>query len=142
MYYLLLIPVLYWMYTKYEFKFKFKLMYISLRIICEMLYISLCQRLNKSVKRIGKNQYEISYSIQGKVYKIRSKILRGPSQILQIIDENSDDITHQIVPYIGPNYDFHKSVYTPSDFSKKQLIFNLSSGQTKIFNESENISIC
>ena len=139
MYYLFLIPIIYFVYTKY--KIKFKLMYLSIHVMLEILYISLTQKLNKSIKKINKNQYEITYCIRGRIYKIRSNIQRGPSQILQIIDENSNDVTAEIEPYMGPNYDCHKSTYTPLDFNKQELIFNLSSGQTKVFNASDNIRI-
>ena len=110
-------------------------------MLFQSFYQSLVQYLDNSVKKIGKNKYELKYIINGKLYK---KIIipeRGPLPIICITNETDDDITEQILPYIGPNNDFHNEKFTPNFFGQKTLIFEMSEGNIKIFNDCQTIII-
>ena len=69
--------------------------------------------MNNSPKQYSKNKYEITYAINDKIYKIRSNFKKGPCPILKISNENNVDITYDILPYLGPNYDWHNNKFYP-----------------------------
>jgi hypothetical protein len=64
---------------------------------------------------------------------------KGPKNVLQVIDDNNEDITTLIVPYLGPAEDWHSSKFKPSFFNRKTLTFNLSSSDDITFTEDEEI---
>ena len=122
-----------------KYKNQIFIIWFSIKLIVQALYINLIQYLNKSLIMIDKNTYELTYVINGTTYKNIIKIKRGPKPILQIIDELSEDITEKILPYLGPSYDFGGSKLTPKHFKYKTLTFEMSDGNEKIFNENDII---
>jgi Iap family predicted aminopeptidase len=118
---------------------KFIIVLISTEMLFQSFYQSLVQYLDNSVKKIGKNKYELKYVINGKLYK---KIIipeRGPLPVVSITNENNDDVTEYILPYIGPNNNFHNENFNPNFFDYKILKFEMSNGTIKIFNDFEII---
>ena len=127
--------------TKYKGKIncntKMKIFYLSIIIILKALYLSILQKLNNSLKKIDNNTYELSYTISGNIYKMIIIPNRGPSNVLQIIDDNYEDVTDFIMPYLGPKENWHNSsMFTPSFFNKKSLTFNMMQ-EEKTFNNIE-----
>jgi hypothetical protein len=53
---------------------------------------------------------------------------KGPAPITLIFDETDTIRTKQIMPYLGPSYDWHGSVLTPQFFGYKSLTFHTSDG--------------
>lgn len=115
--------------------------YISIKMILQAIYLSFIQYLNNSVRKLDKNIYEVSYIIGGKTYKMVSIPKKGPCPIMQIRDENNDDLTEYILPYYGPNYDWHSVSFIPQFFQCKKLIFEMDDGNQKIFNELDYIKL-
>ena len=122
-------------------KYKSPLMinWISFIMVCESLYLKIILYLNNSVKKLDKNKYEVSYIINGKFYKMVTTTARGPIPVIQIMNEDNIDVTEYIIPYMGPNNDWHNRKYFPDFFNYKSLIFELSNGERKTFNHSETI---
>jgi hypothetical protein len=58
-----------------------------------------------------------------------------------ITDDLNNDLTQQIIPYIGPNENFHDRYIKPSFFNKTKLIIQLSNGTEKVFMENDNINM-
>ncbi len=131
--------------TKYKTRdcgTRLKILWWSLVILCQALYVTIIQKLNNSVikkKENYSNTYEITYVISGKIYKLVVTPIKGPKNVLQVIDDNNEDITRQIVPYLGPAEDWHSSKFKPSFFNRKSLTFNLSSSDDITFTENEEI---
>ena len=129
--------------TKYKTRdcnTRLKILWWSLVILCQALYISIIQRLNNSVvKKTTGNTYEIIYVLSGKIYKLVVTPKKGPKNVLQVIDDTNQDITSLIVPYLGPAEDWHSSKFKPSFFNRKTLTFNLSSSDDVTFTEDEEI---
>ena len=113
---------------------------VSICMIFKYLYLSFIQYLNNSVKKIGKNMYEVSYVINGKLYKMVVSPTRGPAEILQIIDHNQNDVTDNILCYIGPRYDWHNTKFTPNFFNCEFLIFQMSNGNEIIIKRDDYLS--
>ena len=67
------------------------------------------------------------------------KPLRGPSCVLDIIDDKNNDVTEHIIPYLGPNEDWNNTPFYPLYFGYNKLIFELLDGTVKTFNNNEII---
>jgi hypothetical protein len=133
--------------TKYKptetknYKTILKIIWYSCVILCQALYINILQYLNNSVKKLENfsNTYEITYVLSGKTYKLIVAPKKGPKNVLQVIDDNNQDITHIIAPYLGPREDWHLSIFKPSFFNRKSMTFNLSNSDDITFGENEYI---
>lgn len=99
------------------------IIFISIKLLLKSFYIYLCQLLNKTVVKISLDTYEVSYVIRGKLYKIIVKPRRGSDNILQIIDDNNDDVTNNVLSYHGPNRNWHGIEYTPGMLGYDSLTF-------------------
>jgi hypothetical protein len=124
-----------------NYKGCFKIIWVSICMIFQALWINILQYLNSTIVQIDKKTYEVTYIIRGKTYKMIVKSRRGPRKVLLVSDENQEDVSYIIFPYLGPEENFHGEKYTPKFFEKKELIFELSTGVEKIFQENEEIII-
>jgi hypothetical protein len=109
------------------------------KVLATSLYISVCQTMNKTVKRLPKNKYEVAYTINGRLYKMIVKPIRGPSLIEKIVDEGGVDIMLLVIPYLGPRNDFHGTPLTPKFFGKKEIQFTFVTGKLHCFGEKTPI---
>ena len=107
---------------------KATIIWISLKLICQAIYISFIQYMNNSVKHIDSKTSELTYVINGKMYKMIIIPKRGPSPILQISNNLQNDVTDQILQYMGPQYDWHGNRFTPEFFGYSSLTFELGDG--------------
>ena len=96
---------------------------------CHVMYINLLQYFNSTVIKTKNNEYELSYIINNRLYKIRITPDKNPDQILLIYNESLEDVTDRILLYMGPNYDWHNIVYKPSYFGYKTLTFQKADGE-------------
>ena len=62
------------------------------------------------------------------MYKLVVNVTRGPSPVLQVINDTNDDVTTQITPYLGPSYNWHNCTFTPEFFGYENLTFELADG--------------
>lgn len=118
---------------------KLNIFMISMKLIIQTVYIAFLQYINKTVRKIGRNTYEISYVIDGKLFKMIVISKRGPTPILQISDDKQNDVTEQILPYMGPQYDWHNTHFSPEFFGTKSLIFELLDGTEYTYEEKTNL---
>ena len=51
--------------------------------------------------KLIKNTYEVSYIINGKLYKMIVTPVRGPTPILSITNEHDNNIIDEIIPYFA-----------------------------------------
>lgn len=117
-----------------------KVILTVLSTLYSILYYTLVQKLNKTVRKVDKNTYEVTYCISGKVYKFNTKARRGMSEVLQIVS-GDQDVTEEIEPFLGPKSDFHGFEYTPSSFGYSTLTFNMVDGNVITFSENENLKL-
>jgi hypothetical protein len=115
--------------------------FISIEMLVQAFYQSLVQYLDNSITKVGKNKYELKYVINGKLYKKIITPERGPLPVIFITNETNEDVTEQILPYIGPNNDFHNEKFYPSFFGYKKLIFEMLNGESRVFYNLETITI-
>ena len=120
---------------------KIKVLLVSTKIILNALYISFLQYMNNSIRKIDHKTYELSYVIEGKLYKMIVIPKRGPAPILQIFDEKSNDITYFVLPYMGPQYDWHGKKFTPRFFGHESLTFELGDGTEYTYKNDSEVNI-
>lgn len=104
-------------------------------------YLLLYQKMVKNVESLGCHQHDVHYALGDRNYKIRVFTKRGPRKknVIQVIDADDNDVTHDIMSYLGPSEDWHGVLYRPSHFRHRQLTFNMADGQTKTFHHDEPI---
>ena len=110
-------------------------------VIAKTWYIILCQWFNKTVTKRDKHTYELSFVVNGVLYKSLIKIKRGPKCLIQAIDQDDVDITEVVQSWAGPMEDFGKHDLTPVFFGKEEITVSLSSGEDKVFKTCDVIKI-
>jgi hypothetical protein len=118
-----------------------KILYVSIEIVCKKFWFEFLQKINNSIERIDKNTSVLTYNLDGRLYKIVLDHRKGPALVLLVTDENSEDVTTLVVPFIGPKRDWHKREFTPKFWGKKRLYFELSTGENKTFSEEDIIKL-
>jgi len=115
----------------------------TIQTIAWVVYLLLYQKIYKNMVVVKKNEYDIHYVYHGQLYKIKifSPSALKRNKVLMISNENSEDVTQDIIPYLGPKHDFHSMVYRPENFKSTELFFHLSNGNTVKFSEKEEIVI-
>jgi len=104
------------------------------------LYLSVFQLLNKSIIKINKNTYSLTYILNDNTYKILIKTNLGPQpKIIQAIDELDQDITESLRFYFGPVGNFHGIKYKPKDFNIKKLTLNMGDTRELVFDQNDEI---
>lgn len=81
----------------------------SIKLVLESTYLSILQYMNNSVTKIDPKTYDISYVINGRMYKIRVKPRKGPIPVLKIVRDDGTDLTSELLPYMGPGYDWYEN---------------------------------
>lgn len=117
-----------------------KIIYISLSMIAKMYWMNFIKWLEGAIE-IKDGILVMSYVYNGKIYKLPLKGKKGPSPIIIIVDENGEECTDLILPYFGPNYNWHGGSFTPEFWGKNSLTFELASGENKLFRKEEKIKI-
>jgi len=115
----------------------------TIKIICWFGYIYLYQKIYHNCINIEKNKYDIHYIYHGQLYKIRCINKLGPkkNQVLMVANDKLEDISDEIIPFMGPKQNFHKLCYTPNDFKQRELSFYLSDGRILTFDEKMDIKL-
>lgn len=100
-----------------KFVAKIRTLTLVIKIIIGFILFKLRRliRHTKLATHIGKHKYEVQYYINDKMYRFRTQIRRGPKRVRKILDRQQNDITCDLMSYIGPNEDCHNQSLTPSD---------------------------
>lgn len=110
-------------------------------IFAYTLKAKILQILNGNVRKIAKNRYMLNYIIEGKLYTTIIPVKKGPSDILQILDKNSNDVTIDIYPYSGSDESFKHSIsLSPVALGYEELTINLSDGRAVKIQGEEPLS--
>jgi hypothetical protein len=117
----------------------FNILYISMCIVFKALWIKCFQYMNNTVTHIEGNTYKITYVIKGQTYIMNVILTRGPKKVLLVCDEAQNDMSDIVFPYLGPEENWHKDIYTPKFFSRDKLVFELSNGEEHVFNHNDKI---
>jgi hypothetical protein len=113
--------------------------WIGSKIICKLYWMSFLHWANNTVEHVDHKTSIISYVLHGKHYRFVAKANKGPSNVLLIIDENDVDVTDLVLPFYGPNRDWHKRSFSPIFWKKNKLTFEMASGDQKTFYANDEI---
>jgi hypothetical protein len=67
--------------------------------------------------------WELHYYHNNQKYIIPLTIHPKPNKFAEIVNFEGDDISTKILPYMGPNFNFHLVEYKPRDFGEKEITF-------------------
>lgn len=112
----------------------------SLGIVRKMYWLRLLHYLNNNIEHVNSKRMKLTYTHNGKIYRIAVNVRKGPCPILNIIDEEGKNVTQEVLPYMGPAYDFHGQRVTPSICGRKKLIFE-TIHDSYLFEEHDEIII-
>lgn len=88
----------------------------------------------KVMSHPSKNTYGIPFYHNGSWYKLPIILKRGPKPSIGFIkDENGEDVTEDMIQFMGPNLDFYNMKPSVRDFGYKKLIIEID-GNIKEFN--------
>ena len=76
--------------TKYDSQAMIKIM--SFYMILKFFYLQITQSLCNNVVKLDKNTYEVSYVINGRLYKMIVRPERGPVEYVEILNERNENI--------------------------------------------------
>lgn len=108
-----------------------KLFLTSLKIACQT---KLYQSNNKSI-------ITIPYKINNKDYILVTKVKKGPMRFVAVRDENDQNITDLVLPYYGPNHDWHGYTFIPQFWGRQKLEFELITGEKLVFTQDQPITL-
>lgn len=97
------------------------------------------KQCHSTIEQVSKNKYTITYSINDKIYKIIIRPNRKPHPVYQIRDSEGLDVTDHIVPYMGPEYNYHGSKITPTDLGHMALTIQLDNDHEYTITENQII---
>jgi len=81
--------------------------------------------LSKKIIETHHNRYIINYPHGAKWYKIIVPRNRQPFILNSIVDEHDNDVKSTIVPFMGPNHNFHGVPTTPQMLGFEKLTFSV-----------------
>lgn len=122
--------------TKYKSPSMVKIM--SVYMIFKFLYLQTLQYLTNTVVKIDKNSYEITYLINGKIYKMVVKTERGPLSYYKILNDKNENIIDEISQYYGPHYK-NQVKLTPLFFNTSKIRLISFDDSEKVFDKNDKI---
>lgn len=99
------------------------------------------QKLYKTVKQVSKTVYTVTFSIRSQTYIFPVSVIREPSPVLQVINDKSEDITDEILQYMGPAYNWFGHEYSPAFFNYEEMTFELANSQSVTFYKNEILKL-
>lgn len=123
--------------TKYDRKLDIYLH--SLDIVRKMYWINFLEWLNNNIEHKDKKTVIVSYTVHDNVYKFVSKLRPGPEKISHITDENNQEVSELVKPFMGPREDFHGQIFQPNFWGKDRLTFTFTDDTVFTFGKNDNI---
>jgi len=108
--------------VKQQHKTQFKSIFYTSKILLQSLYKILFVNKDKcKITNISNSKLLISYCHNGHLYKILLNSKLKPNYIFSITNENNEDISNILNPYLGPLQNFHNQKITPNDINMNQI---------------------
>lgn len=100
----------------------------------------LTQYLFHNSNVVRKGVYDIEYTIHLKTFRFRTTYRKGPCRYRSFhtqVSEEEIDVSSNVFPYVGPNHDFHRIPYTPTELGYSNLIIHYDDGTSRVFGPDE-----
>lgn len=118
-----------------------QILWVSICMVAKMYWINFLQWSNNTICKIDAKTVVVSYVLNGRLYKLVVTPRKGPNNVLLVLDNDNNDISDLVLPYMGPNQDWHRKEFTPYFWNKKSITFELSTGEQKTFTEHDTIEL-
>jgi hypothetical protein len=116
------------------------IIYQSLCLIMRVMYMNFLNYMNSIVEKKDNKTSIIRFSCGNKLYALYISTPMGPEDIVQIIDNDNNDITDTIAPYIRLRK--HLQEITPKKFGYKNIeIITATNDDPLFFDENEEIRL-
>lgn len=115
--------------------------FVLVKVFLKYMWIMMLQKVYIPIVHTDRNQYEIQYVLNDRIYKVRTRVKRGPPHIIQVKDDDGNDITDDFRCYVGPNEDFHGQHTTPHDIGYNQIIICFRNGLEITYGASDTLSL-
>jgi hypothetical protein len=83
-----------------QYKTPIMIIYKSICLIFQLMYSNFLNYMNNMVQKKDAKTNIVKFVIGGKLFSLLISSKLGPEEILQIIDENDNDITNELLPFI------------------------------------------
>ena len=90
-------------------------------------------------QKFNKTLMKIPYKYKDKTYFYLLKIPKGFPPVQKIEDDGGNDISDQILPYLGPNLDCHNTKISPMDFGYSKVVVTTIYDKVITFEENDTI---
>lgn len=114
---------------------------ISCKMVVQLFWVNILHTINNSIEYPDKHRFVLTYVADGRLYKMASARRKGPPLVLLVLDENGEDVSDLVIPFLGPERNWHKNSFTPNFWGKKRLVFELSDGRAETFEKNDTIII-
>ena len=115
------------------------ILYGCFNLYLKSLWVQFLQYIYDSIVHREGKLIIITYVINGHFYRIPIRIKKGPQLIDKVIDEEGKDCKLDVIPFFGPDHNWHGQELTPSFWNKKNLKFTLHNGTQYSFSVNEKI---
>lgn len=111
--------------------------------IFKHLFIYIKNRLfpKKRLEHFNKKYLKVPYEHCSKNYYYLFKSKNNSQFIKNIKDQNDNDVTDAILPYLGPHLDCHGACIYPKDFGYSSIKIETMYDQIFLFEEDQEISM-
>jgi hypothetical protein len=83
-----------------QYKTPIMIIYKSICLIFQLMYKNFLNYMNNTVEKKDAKTNIVRFAIGGKLFSLLVSSKLGPEEIIQIIDENDNDITNEVLPFI------------------------------------------
>ena len=125
-------------------KARYLIIYHTLKLIMQTLWLGFIQYMNTSVRKRGRKTYVVSYTIEGRMYRLLLTPKRGPPPVLMIVsNEDDEEITDEILPYMGPMYDWYGNHNLTPEFLgyDEGFTIHLSNGEEIVYEGPQYVEV-
>jgi len=92
-------------------------------MVFSVVYSDLLNKItNNNANIVGRHVYQVDYTLNSRSYSMLVTPTRGPTPISNITNQNGENITDQILPFMGPKYDWHGHVPKAALFGHTKII--------------------
>jgi len=110
---------------------------VSWQMILQATYQDILSFFDNRLEKKSKKMYELTYMVEGQMYKMPIKVRRGPSKIFSAEDEHGNCILLKLKQYRSPAGTIINPLVTPKYLGYEKIILNM----TKTFSGDEPITI-
>ena len=98
---------------------------VSWQMILQATYQDILSFFDNRLEKKNKKLYELTYIVEGQIYKMPIKVRRGPSKISSAEDENGNCILLSLKQYCSPTGEIINLLVTPKYLGCEKVTVNM-----------------